>query len=59
MSETKQKLVNVEFDIKDLMLGEGTTCVFGVPVELNEKGDKFVGKCSAEELKAFKDGGRV
>lgn len=58
MADSK-KTVKVEFSVRDLMLGGDTTSVFGVPVKLNEDGDKFVGECSAEELKAFKDAGKA
>ena len=57
MSESK--LVKVEFDVKDLNITAGATSCFGVEIEFNEDGTKAIGKCSAEELKAFKDAGKV
>tara|TARA_R110002094_G_scaffold219518_1_gene191543 strand:- start:502 stop:684 length:183 start_codon:yes stop_codon:yes gene_type:complete len=60
MSDKKEipsKLVDVSFDVKKLGISDSTTIVYGVTCE--RKDGKLVGKCSPEELKAFKDGGRI
>lgn len=58
MADKKPKMVAISFDVKDLVLTEGTTSVFGVAVKLNKDEDKFVGECTEEELKAFKEAGK-
>ena len=63
MSEAKPKTaakqVEVVFDAKKHFLTADTKSCFGVEIEFSKDGSKAIGKCSAEELKAFEDAGKV
>lgn len=61
MNEPKQepKQVTVSFNIKENGLNANSKRCYGVAVEADKDEVNLVGKCSVEELKAFKDAGKV